>query len=375
MLDLHQASAAGGRARPRLPPIGDVDEVATAILDLDGILLAANARWYQLPIAARSALAQRQDCDGDTSAELLVLSAGLRAIFRGARSEFRLQYRGETADSSGWYEARAARIGQGVDGFVIVTHEDITESKRLEDELRRVSRQLIKTQGDERRRIAREIHDTTVQNLVGAALQLDRVSDQTISGDDARLALREVRQLLELSMRELRTLSYLLHPPMLDELGLVPAIRWYARGFVQRSGIRVEIAAPKTLPRLDPDAESSLFRIVQEALGNVHRHSGSPDARITLRAYPQHLLLEIADHGRGMHKAAASDGAAMGVGIAGMRLRLRQIGGALDISSGRRGTILRATVPFAAAGAKRRSSRIAQTTLCGRERGVSCPAR
>jgi signal transduction histidine kinase len=150
-------------------------------------------------------------------------------------------------------------------------------------------------------------------------------------------------------MEELRTLSYLLHPPMLDELGLASAIRWYAFGFEKRSGISTTVEAPEDFDRLDGETETTLFRVVQEGLGNVHRHSGSRDARITLNSRSGLITLEIADHGKGIsvHSSDATNvrGAQIGVGIAGMRLRLQQLCGAFEITSSSCGTTLRAIVP------------------------------
>ena len=155
-------------------------------------------------------------------------------------------------------------------------------------------------------------------------------------------------------MTGIRTLSYLLHPPFLDEAGLVSAVRWYAEGFAGRSGVKVDLDLPAAFRRLPQDVETALFRVVQEALINIHRHAASPSALIRLRNGTSGLTLEIEDHGRGMPPELMaqlpSGGGALGVGVAGMRERLQQLGGTLEIESGERGTVVRARVPVAAQG-------------------------
>jgi signal transduction histidine kinase len=153
-------------------------------------------------------------------------------------------------------------------------------------------------------------------------------------------------------MTGIRTLSYLLHPPFLDESGLLSAVRWYAEGFAGRSGVKVDLDLPSTFERLPQEVETALFRVVQEALINIHRHAASPSALIRLRVGGSGLTLEIEDRGRGMPADVIaqlpSGGGAVGVGVAGMRERLEQLGGTLDIESSGRGTVVRASVPIAA---------------------------
>jgi signal transduction histidine kinase len=258
-----------------------------------------------------------------------------------------------------WFLIRA-RIVSDADGrpakrFGTATDiDDLKQTERAlrqsEQEVRRASAQLIKTQDEERRRIAREIHDTTLQDLVAATLQIDQVRNGTIAAGDADRTLEEVRGLITRSQKDLRTLSYLMHPPMLDAVGLAAAVQWYARGFAQRSGIRVTVEAPEDLPRLFDDVEMALFRVVQEGLANVYRHSGSEDAEIVIDRHAQTVTLQITDHGKGLDSRPRARNlpgeVAMGVGIPGMRLRLQQIGGTLELRSGGHGTTLIATVPL-----------------------------
>jgi len=179
---------------------------------------------------------------------------------------------------------------------------------------------------------------------------LDRcVSKENLDPRTAK-ALTEAVSLAEQCSSDTRTISYLLHPPLLDERGLASAIRWYGDGFAQRSGIRLSMDLPTEEMRLPQAVETTLFRIVQESLTNIHRHSGSTMAEIRLLADAEAVVLEVHDRGRGIPalRLRRYDGAgrAVGVGIAGMRERVRQFGGRLDISSSSQGTLVRATLPL-----------------------------
>jgi len=229
------------------------------------------------------------------------------------------------------------------------TVEDITERKRAEDALHRLSTRLLQSQDDERRRIARELHDSTGQNLAALAMHLTRLSES--SADllpDAQQSLSTCLLIADQCSREIRILSYLLHPPMLDELGLVSALQWYADGFGQRSGIQVYLGIPPDLGRLPQEVEIALFRIVQECLTNIHRHSGSSTAAIHLVKQLDRVVLEVQDAGRGM-AIADTDGrpTELGVGVMGMRERVQELGGQLSIKSGPQGTTVLATLPIA----------------------------
>ncbi len=164
---------------------------------------------------------------------------------------------------------------------------------------------------------------------------------------DSRFA--DCLALIEQCAQETRTLSHLLHPPLLDELGLAAAIRNYVEGFTKRSGTRVTFDAPSALKRLAGEVEIVLFRVVQESLSNIYRHAGAPSARIRLACDAEQVTLEVSDQGRGMSaetlQAIQAENSSLGVGIAGMRERLRLLGGRLEIESGGQGTTLRAIVP------------------------------
>jgi PAS domain S-box-containing protein len=241
----------------------------------------------------------------------------------------------------------------------VIVNEDISARINAERELheslaqmRALTGRLMRAQDDERRRIAQMLHETTAQDLAALKMHLARLTrTETRLSDDDRASLAESIDLAERSMTGIRTLSYLLHPPFLDESGLLSAIRWYAEGFAGRSGVKVDLDLPSTFERLPQDVETALFRVVQEALINIHRHAGSPSAQIRLRTGHSDLTLEIEDRGRGMPADVIaqlpSGGAALGVGVVGMRERLEQLGGTLDIESSDRGTVVRASMPIA----------------------------
>jgi signal transduction histidine kinase len=202
-------------------------------------------------------------------------------------------------------------------------------------------------QDDERRRIARELHDTTAQNLAVLSMNLHAVQDK-VFGLKPRQAVQESLGLAERCSQEIRTLSYLLHPPLLDELGLMSALRSYTAGYTQRTGIQTELKMDE-IGRLPRDIEITLFRIVQEALTNVHRHSGSARAEIRIFRDPREVHLNVTDFGKGVPPEALeliSEGASLGVGIAGMRERARQLGGALKVASSSAGTTINVTLPL-----------------------------
>jgi two-component system NarL family sensor kinase len=217
--------------------------------------------------------------------------------------------------------------------------------------MRALTGRLMHAQDDERRRIAQMLHETTAQDLAALKMLLARLNRTTDRLRDAeRSALTESISLAEQSMTAVRTLSYLLHPPFLDEAGLLSALRWYAAGFAERSGIKVDLDVPDGFERLPLATETALFRIVQESLINIHRHAGSETARIRLQRDGE-LVLEIQDLGHGIPSASLeqirSGRGGLGVGIAGMCERIEQLGGRLEIESDDHGTTIRARLPLA----------------------------
>jgi len=223
---------------------------------------------------------------------------------------------------------------------------DVTARRRAEEAARSLSGRILTLQDDERRRIARGLHDSLGQYLAALAMKLDLLSTQ---GRKRAKSILECSQLVEQCLSETRTISHLLHPPLLDEAGIGSAVRLYVDGFAQRSGIQVHLDLPPELGRLQEDIEIALFRAVQEALTNVHRHSGSSSVYICINLDAEQVRLEIKDNGRGIpkkHLTLLTEGdAGSGVGIAGMRERVRELRGSLEIQSDKTGTRFLIVIP------------------------------
>jgi signal transduction histidine kinase len=217
--------------------------------------------------------------------------------------------------------------------------------RESEKSLRSLTGRLLQLQDEERRRFSRELHDSLGQYLAGVKMNLDIFSNSQ-PGD--RL-LSEAIQLLDQSIAETRTISHLLHPPLLDEAGFSSAAKWYLEGFAQRSGIDVKMDLPD-VGRLSKPIELGLFRILQESLTNIHRHSGSSRAEVTLSVFPDKVVLEVRDYGKGIPRELVESfrtrGISFGVGLAGMRERVRELGGQLEIQAKSPGSSISAILPF-----------------------------
>ena len=214
--------------------------------------------------------------------------------------------------------------------------------------LRELSARLLQLQDDERRRIARELHDSVGQLLAGVSMNLSAVRADIERLNKTATTLTDAETLVQEMSKEVRTISHLLHPPLLDEAGLSSAIRWYTDGFAQRSKVKVVLDFPGDFPRLSREEETAIFRVVQECLTNIHRHSGSSIAKIRFRHLDGQVLLEVQDRGKGISPEKLDEMTAAGtpgVGIRGMRERLKQLGGHLEINSNATGTVVTAKVP------------------------------
>jgi PAS domain S-box-containing protein len=224
--------------------------------------------------------------------------------------------------------------------------ERTAELYTANDNLRSLSASLLHARDDEQRRLARELHDSVGQLLAGIGMNLSVVKGEAHKlSPVAAKCVSENAELLEHSNREIRTISHLLHPPLLDEMGLGSALRAYTEGFAERSKIKVELEIPADFGRLPGDMEIAIFRIVQECLTNIHRHSGSATAAIRIQREGSHLTVQVRDCGKGIPKEKLQELASSGrsgVGIGGMRERLRQLGGTLEVQSNRNGTVVTA---------------------------------
>ncbi|MBA3916081.1 MAG: PAS domain-containing protein, partial [Acidobacteriales bacterium] len=229
---------------------------------------------------------------------------------------------------------------------------DMTRQKNAEAAARRLSARLLQMQDEERRRIARELHDSLGQYLTSLKINQDLLSrdESSMTSERRRTLLQESLEIIDQCLTETRTISHLLHPPLLDEAGFASAARWFVDGFAQRSGIQVDLELDPDLGRLPTEVEIALFRVLQETLTNVHRHSGSATAEIRLQIDAESVQLEVCDRGlgisqeqlRGFRRATPE----VGIGLAGMRERIRELGGTLELRSGSTGTTITVIVPL-----------------------------
>src|SRR6202795_4546101 len=223
--------------------------------------------------------------------------------------------------------------------------ERTVELDRTNQNLRELSARLMQLQDDERRRIARELHDSVGQMLAALGMNLAAVGTDIERLTKAANTVNDSAALVQELSREVRTISHLLHPPLLDEAGLASALRWYTDGFAERSKIKVDLEIPSDFGRLPKDMELAIFRIIQECLTNIHRHSGSATAAIRIHQQDPRLLVQVQDHGKGIANEKQREltlSGRTGVGFGGMRERLRQLGGSLEIQSQGNGTVVSA---------------------------------
>jgi signal transduction histidine kinase len=225
---------------------------------------------------------------------------------------------------------------------------DITNQMRIEEDLRRLSQELMRAQDTERRQIACNLHESAGQTLAALKMTLTNLEESLPENSaETREHLQSARGLAEDAIREVRVLSYLMHPPMLDEAGLSPTLQWYARGFSERSDIETIVEVSRDLGRLPQQIETTVFRIVQEAFTNLHRYSGSRTATIRLSRKEGEVCVEIQDQGCGLRPLEPGRNSRLGVGIAGMRERVKQLNGTFEIESvAGQGTTVRAVLPI-----------------------------
>jgi PAS domain S-box-containing protein len=217
----------------------------------------------------------------------------------------------------------------------------VVEKQATEESLKQLTSRLLQLRDDERRRIARDLHDSAGQLLAGANMNLEiTLQEKSLLSPKASAALDECSDLIQQTLKEIRIVSYLLHPPLLDESGLQSALEWFLDGFSKRSGIVTHLGIDRDFGRLPMDMETAIFRIIQESMTNVHRHSGSKTAAVRLSRTPQEITVEIRDEGVGIPRELSQ-----GVGLRGMRERVRQFHGSLEVVSDNPGTRLTARFP------------------------------
>jgi signal transduction histidine kinase len=266
-----------------------------------------------------------------------------------------------------WFRARAVPI-RDLEGQIVKwygTCSDIHDSKVLEQSirdsatelerlvddrtaaLRRLSGRLLTMQDDERRRIARELHDGLGQDLAAAKMMMDGILEKNSVQANRRVA-KDASETMDRAIQQVRSLSHLLHPPLLDEVGLLSALRWYLDGLTKRSGIVTSLdVQPPSFPRLGAELETAIFRIIQEALTNVYRHSGAQKAWVTLVQRDNQVSVSIRDDGKGIENPVAElRPGSIGIGIGGMSQRAKEFGGELRLTNTDPGTLVEIAVPF-----------------------------
>jgi signal transduction histidine kinase len=317
-----------------------------ALLNTAGTVIAVNDAWVhfvtlnELPLEDFGlgvdylTFCETHDLLGGATA-----AENLRDLMSHRLDQVRLEYETLLGDGPMWARMTAKRIGPAESFLVLVGHEDITVQRHAQAALGRATAALLHAEDDERRRIARELHDGTAQYLTGAKLMLGGLRAEgradKIRGD--------VEAMLAKALEEIRSLSYVLHPPALEDLGLGPAVRQMAEGFARRTGLVLRIDIADDFPKMSRSTEIALYRVAQEALANVHRHSGSPRATVILRQAGEMVLLSVRDYGVGLPDNAL---ATAGVGLAGMRLRLEFVNGHFSLTSAVPGLLVEAWAPL-----------------------------
>lgn len=329
-----QAEEALQEQRQRLQALFDNSIDGIILIDNDGYYVDVNPAMTKLLGYSREELLRMKIGDITPAGKKEAIREVWRHLVAGESSHGVFQVDGKDGVKH-FVELQA--LGHVRPGLHYGILHDITEQKSAEESLRNLSLGLLRSQDEERRRISNQLHETTGQSLAALRMNLVRLQESaTLQLIEDSLAL------VDQSIKEVRTLSYLLHPPLMDDLGLVSALEWYAGGFEQRSGIAVTFDAAPDIGRLPPETETTVFRVVQEALTNIHRHSGSTVATIRLQRVDGNLLVEVGDHGQGF-----AENAAPGIGLAGMYERIRDLNGEIDIRSDEQGTALTVRLPLA----------------------------
>jgi signal transduction histidine kinase len=322
--------------------------------DMDGFevcrRLKANPRTAHIPVLHISATVTDTEnrvrgletADGylaePVSREELLATVGSLLRLKRAEREARLQAS----------EAEKARqeLKEAHNELELRVKERTRELSERTDQVRELSAKLLSLQDEERRRLARELHDSTGQMLAAMKMVLDEMRIEVKEPKFAALVNQSIELNDEMS-RQLRTMSYLLHPPLLDEVGLPSALRWYTEGFAERSAIKVDLQVSDGFDRLPQEMEIAIFRVVQECLTNIHRHSGSPTASVRLNRTNDVVDVEISDTGQGIASdRLRGDRIVSGVGLMGIEERMRQFGGSVKVTSSENGTLVNAGIPL-----------------------------
>jgi two-component system, NarL family, sensor kinase len=328
-----------------------------AVLDEAGSILFVNESWREFLRVLRIALPR--DGVGTNYLKAGILSAidprhvldlrvALKQVLRGALERFQRSVCLQARDAKRWYQVSAVRVTIEGASRVVVTHADISAIHDARQTIKDLSQRLLSVQDEERQRIALELHDSTAQQLTAIGLHMMALRRTSRQDAETQHTLDQVEHTVEEAQKEIRTFSYLLHPPCLDEDGLKTTLTRFIDGFARRTGLRATAQIDYEIDAFTPEAQRAILRIVQQALANVHRHASATEVRVRVETTQDMLVLSIADNGKGMAVCGsdASGAHRPGVGLAGMRERLRQLGGALKVASGPQGTTISGAVPL-----------------------------
>ncbi len=330
-----------------------------AILDETGTIIAVNQAWRRFAdengrnygIGAK--YLEFGNCSSEHEAK--AAARGIGEVLEGHADGFRLLYPCSSVDGQRWFQLRLSQFVESGGKRLLVSHEDVTEVKMAQEAQRDIDNRILQSRDEERRRIARELHDSTVQKIFAVNLNLMGLKTLIGSGEKkVQDLLAETISLGRECMQELRTISYLLRPPLPAGHDFLPALYSYVDGFCKRSGIRVNLVLPSHAGRMAPKIENALFRVVQETLSNIRRHSQSATATVALRKNEETVVLEVIDKGKGMpHGSGDGPYWATSGGLAGIEERVHELGGSLEIKPANPGTVVTATIPLIAADAQR----------------------
>lgn len=337
-----------------------------AILDPAGGVIEANEAWLRF-VRAHASEAPPLESDAPTCRKLqlpdgtkegMEMLAAFAAVAHGRRARCKFVYQARETDQEKIYEFSATRIEAHGSVHVLVSHEDITDIRDANIAAQELSKQVSEIQEDERQRIAGELHDTTGQHLIAISLNVMNLRREMKVSSRVERLIEDIERSAEEAQHEIRLLSYLLYPPQLERDGARRTIEHFVEGFARRANLVARHRVTDAVDELPIDLQRSVLRIIQEAMANVHRHAEATSVTVTVHRDVRGLFVEVRDDGRGMTHAGPGDlQLKLGVGIPGMQARLRQFNGTLHIDSSRKGTVLRARIPTAAA--RRMAGRIA----------------
>lgn len=356
-VDLPMAARTSPGTAPQSPdpfPLGIFQQIIgglaeqAALIDEDWKILAVNEAWARtVTLNGLSDFKPGADYYEEVAKLARMGNAPAAAVLRaldeirqGKRTSFRLVYQGGGRQVGQQFEARLATISFGGRSCLMVTRYDITELAQLRSLRDDHKLSLLKTQEEERRRMGRELHDSGLQLLACMSLALVRLK-RADSKREREAVTAEMEELLLMARREFRSISYLAHPPQLESLSLADALQMLIEGFAQRSGLEASFEVDGALDALDHSAEHAVYRVVQEAISNVHRHAGARKLAVRVLERKRMLHVLVTDDGSGIPADVRA-----GVGLEGMRSRLKELGGRLTIVRGRPGTTVLASLPL-----------------------------